>query len=279
MNLRRIGTFLLLVMISSWGDCLIHEAEPSLVATQLDAHASGDQLGLSVDTNAPPPPHFFSQIQENAFNHSANRRTYLDSLFTTLKAFYLSTNGDDWTYRGCPAISQWNISQAPQSIVELQRWCGLTFSNGRLTRVILSNNNLTGSLPPELGDLKDLTHLLLDENQLTGIIPPELGKLKNLTFLSFYRNQLSGPIPIELTTLDQMGALFLGTNQLTGHVPPELGKLKQLGALGLSNNPLTGTFPVELTTLDQLYLFSLSSTEMTGVIPPEIGNLTNLGHV
>ena len=44
----------LLVMISSWGDCLIHEAESSLVATQLDAHASGDHLGLSVDNNAPP---------------------------------------------------------------------------------------------------------------------------------------------------------------------------------------------------------------------------------
>ena len=35
----------------------------------------------------------------------------------------------------------------------------------------LSNNQLTGSIPPELGNLTGLCWLMLDGNNLTGTIP------------------------------------------------------------------------------------------------------------
>ena len=45
----------------------------------------------------------------------------------------------------------------------------------------LSNSGLTGSIPPEIGNLTNLTVLSLRYNQLTGSIPPEIGNLTNLT--------------------------------------------------------------------------------------------------
>ena len=47
----------------------------------------------------------------------------------------------------------------------------------------LSNNQLTGAIPPELGDLVNLGALVLSNNQLSGVIPAELGKLTQLQLL------------------------------------------------------------------------------------------------
>ena len=59
----------------------------------------------------------------------------------------------------------------------------------------LSDNQLTGSIPPKLGQLSLLEELLLNNNHLTGSIPPELGQLSRLTLGSLNGNRLSGCIP------------------------------------------------------------------------------------
>ena len=67
-----------------------------------------------------------------------------------------------------------------------------------LTILDLPANNLTGSIPPELGQLSNLTFLQLCCNQLTGNIPIELGDLTQLNFLDLHSNQLSGCYDVEL---------------------------------------------------------------------------------
>jgi Leucine-rich repeat (LRR) protein len=62
----------------------------------------------------------------------------------------------------------------------------------------LNGNQLTGSIPPEIGNLTNLTRLISDYNQLTGSIPPEIGNLTNLNYLRLNDNQLSGIIPDEI---------------------------------------------------------------------------------
>jgi Leucine-rich repeat (LRR) protein len=47
----------------------------------------------------------------------------------------------------------------------------------------LFKNNITGNIPEELGNLKNLISLDLYNNQLTGEIPRSLGNLKSLVFL------------------------------------------------------------------------------------------------
>ena len=70
----------------------------------------------------------------------------------------------------------------------------------RVTELDLSerrfSGNVSGTIPPELGELAELTVLDLRNNHLSGRIPPELGALTELTVLDLRNNYLSGPIPL-----------------------------------------------------------------------------------
>ncbi|MYI28063.1 MAG: hypothetical protein F4064_08210, partial [Acidimicrobiales bacterium] len=89
------------------------------------------------------------------------------------------------------------------------RWDGITIDRtfGHVADISLSSNDsvsandLSGSIPPELGNLTGLETLSLSGNALSGSIPPSLGNLTNLTRLSLYSNELSGSIPPELGRL------------------------------------------------------------------------------
>ena len=53
---------------------------------------------------------------------------------------------------------------------------GLVGWPSQLEVLSLNGNQLTGTIPPELGSLTNLERLYLSDNQLTGPIPPELGR-------------------------------------------------------------------------------------------------------
>ena len=182
-----------------------------------------------------------------------------------LVALYHATDGPNWTNS-----TNW-LSDRP-----LGDWHGVTVSNGRVTVLALEKNQLTGSIPSELGNLTNLTVLRLGQNQLTGPIPPQLGQLTNLIGLDLGLNQLTGSIPPELGNISNLLGLALGYNQLTGPIPPQLGQLTNLESLNLGNNGLVGTIPPELGQLINLHSLVLGANVLTGLIPPELGNLTNL---
>ena len=87
-----------------------------------------------------------------------------------------------------------------------------------MERLYLGHNQLSGSIPPELGNLSELLGMILFVNRLSGPIPPELGNLSRLRILSLSDNQLSGSIPVELGKLD-LSMLTLAGNRLTGCLP------------------------------------------------------------
>ena len=183
-----------------------------------------------------------------------------------LVALYEATDGPNWA-----DAENW-LTDAP-----LGDWHGVeTDGRGRVTELSLHRNDLTGPIPPELGDLSSLTGLSLYSNGLTGPIPPELGDLSSLTGLSLYFNGLTGPIPPELGNLTRLTGLNLTRNGLTGPIPPELGNLTSLTGLNLPRNDLTGPIPPELGNLTRLEELNLSRNDLTGPIPPELGNLTRL---
>tara|TARA_R100000655_G_scaffold110038_1_gene167136 strand:+ start:4381 stop:8826 length:4446 start_codon:yes stop_codon:yes gene_type:complete len=141
----------------------------------------------------------------------------------------------------------------------------------------LSNNQLTGEIPPEIGNLINLTSLKLGYNQLSGDIPIEIWSLINLNYLSLTDNQLSGTIPSQIGNLVNLTALFLNMNQLTGEIPPEIGNLININSyLSLSENELSGEIPGEIGNLISLVELNLFDNQFSGSIPSEIGNLNNL---
>ncbi|RZS20496.1 hypothetical protein BHM03_00053023 [Ensete ventricosum] len=86
-------------------------------------------------------------------------------------------------------------------------------------------------------------------NQLTGSIPTQLGRLKNLSVLALQSNHLSGAIPASLGDLTQLTRLDLSFNRLFGSIPVKLAQIPQLTVLDVRNNSLSGNVPSGLRRL------------------------------
>ena len=145
----------------------------------------------------------------------------------------------------------------------------------RLTHLGLLNNQLTGTIPGELANLTKLRQLSLQHNQLTGPIPTWVGSLTRLQILNLHANQLTGPIPGELGNLRDLWQLLLFGNQLTGEIPKELGSLTRLQEVRLDDNQLTGAIPEELSGLARLTLLRLAGNQLTGCVPPSLRDIAN----
>ena len=165
-----------------------------------------------------------------AISHPTRRASDVNTDRAALAALYNATNGSSWR-----DDTNW-VSSRP-----LGEWHGVsTDADGRVTELDLLANQLSGSIPSELGNLANLERLTLYDNQLSGSIPSELGNLANLQALGLHDNQLSGSIPSELGNFDNLGLLTLWGNQLSGPIPSELGNLDNLQALSLGSNQLSG---------------------------------------
>ena len=150
-------------------------------------------------------------------------------------------------------------------------------SLANLQALNLSDNELTGTIPVELGNLtRTLTTLNLGQNSLTETVPAWLGGFTNLQSLSLYSNTLNGEIPSELGSLTNLRSLNLGGNQLTGTIPTALGSLTDLRTLNLGGNQLTGIIPTALGSFTNLQSLSLYSNTLTGTIPAVLGDLSVL---
>ena len=243
--------------------------------------ASGDstvvrfELALAEDAPAAQRVRFFVRIAEGALVDEVDTiiltiNRSLEAVHRNLSALYSATGGDSWTRN-----DNWDITTVP-SEQELANWYGIVLTEGALVELLLTENNLIGTLPGELGGLAQLTRLELWGNSLTGTIPPELGGLTQLRALTLNDNSFTGAVPPELGDLTQLKWLILHENSLTGTIPPKLGGLAQLEALILHDNSLTGTIPPELGSLEQLQALSLQGNSFTGTIPPEFGSLAQL---
>eukprot|EP00752_Nemacystus_decipiens_P015168 g13512.t1 len=174
-----------------------------------------------------------------------------------LVALYNATDGPNWTEK-----THWGSSAPPSD------WYGVTANDqSRVVKLNLGWNNLRGTIPPELGNLRELQHLRLNSNQLTGLIPPELANLQELQELRLSDNQLTGSIPPELGALSKVEWLWLSKNNLTGPIPKELGALSKLTELDLYSNELTGPIPPELATVTTLRGIDVRNNQLSGPLP------------
>ncbi len=182
-----------------------------------------------------------------------------------LVALYNSTNGPDWLDN-----SGWLVTNTPCS------WTGITCARDHVSDISLSYNQLTGPLPPALGNLSHLRAIELGTNELRGPIPAEWGDISDLVSLHLWDNLLTGPIPAELENLRKLRSLSLAHNQISGAIPATLGKLISLDSLDLSYNQFSGAIPAELGDLNNLYALYLSHNQLSDTIPVTFSNLNKL---
>ncbi|XP_024017377.1 probable LRR receptor-like serine/threonine-protein kinase At3g47570 [Morus notabilis] len=108
---------------------------------------------------------------------------------------------------------------------------------------MLSRNRLTGPLPSQVGNLKNLVSFGVSYNQLTGDIPSSLGECSGLRWLFMDHNMFDGTIE-SLHSLKAIEQMDLSHNNFSGHIPKDFGKFLFLSELNLSFNHLEGEVPV-----------------------------------
>ncbi|KAI3889364.1 hypothetical protein MKX03_024455 [Papaver bracteatum] len=139
-----------------------------------------------------------------------------------------------------------------------------------LTYFSLSTNNFVGRIPASLcnltvGMLPNLQRLYISNNQLTGPIPKQLGGCSNLLDLDLSRNRLNGSIPNQIGSLISLQIrLDLSQNELSGQIPSDFGKLNKLERLNLSYNKLSGSIPSSFNEMLSLTTVDVSYNELTG---------------
>ncbi|XP_054019087.1 leucine-rich repeat and calponin homology domain-containing protein 1 [Dryobates pubescens] len=153
------------------------------------------------------------------------------------------------------------IKIVPDAIVNLQMLTYLNLSRNQLSslpaclcglplKVLIASNNKLGSLPEEIGQLKQLMELDVSCNEITTL-PQQIGKLKCLKELNVRRNYLE-VLPQELVQLPLVKFDFSCNKVLV--IPICFRKMVQLQVLLLENNPLQSP-PAQICTKGKVHIF------------------------
>ncbi|KAL6342314.1 hypothetical protein AAG906_007528 [Vitis piasezkii] len=123
----------------------------------------------------------------------------------------------------------------------------------QLRSLYLQQNSFTGSLPADVGQLKNLNELLVSDNTfststwqetLSREKYPSFSSLRGIQFLDLSCNNLSGTIPKELQHLSALLTLNLSFNYLEGEVVPSGGVFKNVNGISITGNKkLCGEIP------------------------------------
>ena len=223
--------------------------------------------------------------------------------YNALQLLYDATDGPNWIY--IYSGQKWDFSDTSSDPCE-DHWSGVACLNdpaASLNTVInlqLGGYNLAGKIPEDFAvNMSSLKSLYLNDNQLTGTIPGELGKLYGLRRLYVYSNKLTGVLPVSLQdcglleTIDvsnnllrgnlgnydflRMKALrevFMSSNTFSGPVPSNFSDI--IGTIDLSNNAFTGRIPEILFEFPLLEIFAASVNCLSLEVPLSLCNSTSI---
>lgn len=144
-----------------------------------------------------------------------------------MAVLWFATSGENWIEDGLKWMSE--LHECQWNKKGLSRITGGIICDDDLmiSTIDLSDHNLVGPLPVEIGYLHSLQHLYLDNNRLTGGIPATIGLLTNLTNLYLDHNSLSGIVPNQFEDMVNLAEIQISNNDLWGTVPSSICKLTE----------------------------------------------------
>eukprot|EP00887_Chlorella_sp_A99_P007439 scaffold2.g7439.t1 len=194
----------------------------------------------------------------------------------------------DLACRGCLVPLQ---GQLPIGLAQL----------AHLQTLDLSNNSLSGPMPPEWGNpgsFPELVDFLVNNNQLTGPFPESWGigpAFVSLVTMNIAGNRLSGPFPasyaVSNTSFVTLMTMNFANNQARrcwaecfyGTLPDYINGMITMDVVALQNNRFTGTLPPQwgkqgyrgergLNNTQALVSLFLHGNLLAGTLPPEWGD-------
>jgi Leucine-rich repeat (LRR) protein len=251
---------------------------------------------------------FTTKAESNDDNNNGDYANSVEGDRQALMDLYEATGGSGWSND-----SGWGSGNPDNS------WYGVEVDgSGRLVRLDLSGNNLSGSLPKSIGNLSKLKYFNVKQNRMGGSIPESIVGMVSLTHLllngrdydmsptgnyhpgkpgggtgaSERTNEFSGQIPTTIGQLSNLKYIEITgkgaedikdgsgyPNALTGAIPSEIGNLKNLIGLHLGFNSLESV-PNSIGNLENLVHLGLLRNKLAGTgFPTEIGELTKLQNI
>ncbi|CAA7037631.1 unnamed protein product [Microthlaspi erraticum] len=157
----------------------------------------------------------------------------------------------------------------------------------KLRNLILVGCSFSGQIPESVGSLEQLEYLSLNSNQFSGTIPASIGRLSKLYWFDISDNQIEGNIPVSngtsspgLDMLHETKHFHFGNNKLSGDIPEKLfsSNMTLIHVL-FDNNRFTGKIPDSLSLVKALTILRLDVNKLSGDIPSGLNNLTNLEYL
>ncbi|XWS16076.1 hypothetical protein CRYUN_Cryun34aG0054500 [Craigia yunnanensis] len=123
----------------------------------------------------------------------------------------------------------------------------------RLVSLSIAQNDFSGPIPKELGNLTELNMLAFGTNNFSGTLPPELGNLVNLEQIYMDSCGLGGEIPSTLANLVNLQIVWSSDNAFTGKIPDFIGNnWTKLTSLRFQGNSFEGPIPSSFANLTSL---------------------------
>jgi hypothetical protein len=201
-----------------------------------------------------------------------------------LATLYYATNMVASPY--APEPRHWRSARGWLTRISTCEWVGVRCDeNGRITRISLERNRMSGALPFELSMIGDTLNTLdLTSNliYMAGDAFNIFEKLPNLEHLYLDDNFLvyDKGLPPQMGTLTKLQRLRLSYNLLEGQLEgeyPILENMQQLTHLELESNFFNGTFPQNIANMDQLvYIYMRRNNFNFNLDWLSGGRLTNL---
>jgi hypothetical protein len=173
-------------------------------------------------------------------------------------------------------VKKWNFSnsEAPCG------FHGVACANGAITEIILSNNNLYGTLPSSLSTLgSGLLNFVVSSNPIHGTLPDSFRNWTQILNFTALDTHINGSLPAAYSNWSAILFFSVRETKISGFLPPEYGSGWRLTIVSFSIAQclgIIGSLPPSYGAWKSIVTFEAPTTGLTGSLPVEYSQWTTI---